>query len=533
MTREHIDTLIGAIPRSTVDVDGIITREARRRRRRIGASAGGVAACALGVAVTLLVANLAGGLNQGAAPSGPSTIYYSDGTVLATFGPSTAPDLAGPVGLVVNQVFSELTHTPGSLWENASWDTLRTSALEITTTIDRRAQAQLEATVARQLDGQPPNLQAAGVVVEPGTGRVLAYYGGDLGTGSDYASVYLDEQGEAVGFGRHPAGGTFMAYTLAAALRQGYSVNSYWQWLSHPVQGRDPGNPIRNSNDCGSDLLTDASGQPVVGYIRNADGSYSDPGLLHRSGSGSRYLASSGLCSLLESVRKSLAVPLYDVAANLGVVKLAQLVCDAGIETLWNSQDRRVDLRQADLSNLSGEGIGPELGIGQYAVTVLDQANAMATFAAGGLRADAHFIRAVRQGDAVAFTETLPGSGDARVLTDVQSADLTYTLNDGQLEGVASKTGAWELAANSSDNGDAWSIGYTSALAAAVWIGNRGEALPLVDSNGRKIYGSGLPRSILAAVIAQTQTELGLHPAPFPAPAFTGDENPPGSYPKP
>ena len=47
--------------------------------------------------------------------------------------------------------------------------------------------------------GQPTNLQAALVAVEPGTGRVLAYYGGDDGTGADYAGFYIDEDGDVTG----------------------------------------------------------------------------------------------------------------------------------------------------------------------------------------------------------------------------------------------------------------------------------------------------------------------------------------------
>ena len=43
----------------------------------------------------------------------------------------------------------------------------------------------------RRCAGQPPNWQAALVAVEPGTGRVLAYYGGNDGAGADYAGWYL------------------------------------------------------------------------------------------------------------------------------------------------------------------------------------------------------------------------------------------------------------------------------------------------------------------------------------------------------
>ena len=70
------------------------------------------------------------------------------------------------------------------------------------------------------MNGQPENLQAAAVVVEPGTGRVLAYFGGHSGTGADFAGWYFDEAGDASGFGAHPAGATFQAYALGGRAQE-------------------------------------------------------------------------------------------------------------------------------------------------------------------------------------------------------------------------------------------------------------------------------------------------------------------------
>ena len=191
------------------------------------------------------------------AVTGPTTLYYSDGTtVLAAFGDADAPT-ASPVGLVINHVFDELSHTDGSPLLGQSWDSIRRGGYAITTTIDPRAQQVLEQaadeTVAGSvMSGQPENVQAAGAVVEPGTGRVLAYYGGHDGLGSDYASFYVDEKGEPFGFGRYPPGASFMAYTLAAALKAGVSLNSKWQWTPHEQVGRPAGALIRNTSTCPS-----------------------------------------------------------------------------------------------------------------------------------------------------------------------------------------------------------------------------------------------------------------------------------------
>ena len=129
--------------------------------------------------------------------------------------------------------------------------------LSIVTTIDARAQQLLEQTADETvagsvMGGQPGNLQAAAVAVAPGTGRVLAYYGGHDGTGADYAGTYRDADGQMAGFGAHPPGQTMNVYTLAAALDQGISVRSRWDAPSvkaFPASGRPVQNPVRDTVD--------------------------------------------------------------------------------------------------------------------------------------------------------------------------------------------------------------------------------------------------------------------------------------------
>jgi membrane peptidoglycan carboxypeptidase len=339
--------------------------------------------------------------------------------------------------------------------------------------------------------GQPKDLQAAGAVVEPGTGRVLAYYGGHDGRGIDYAGFYYDEKNEPTGVGRYPPGASFMAYTLAAALRAGYSLKSLWQWTPHVQVGRPADALIRNTSACAS----------------NPRGS---------------------TCSLADSVRNSLNVPLYDVTVSVTPAKVLAMARDAGIDHMWTDDRRRVDLRTADPTELTPSRFDIILGLGQYPVTVLDQANAMATFAAGGLRAKVHFVRSVALAGKVKYTETLPGKDQSSILNRQQIADLNYALTVGD---IAVKTGTWEYNNRNDQNAHAWSIGYDSTLATAIWVGNRGEEQALLDKTGATIWGSGLPNQILGRVMAGTRTQLGLTATPFPPPAFIGILDPPGSVP--
>ena len=106
--------------------------------------------------------------------------------------------------------------------------------LRITTTIDPRRQQEVVEAAHDALDGQPVNLRSAVVAVDPRTGGVLAYYGGDNGLGLDYAQV------------RKLAGSTFKPFVVLAGLMRNPPVG-----LGEVFDGREiPG--LRNAEgaDC-------------------------------------------------------------------------------------------------------------------------------------------------------------------------------------------------------------------------------------------------------------------------------------------
>ncbi|GAA5137909.1 transglycosylase domain-containing protein [Pseudonocardia adelaidensis] len=101
--------------------------------------------------------------------------------------------------------------------------------LRITTTVDPRRQQQVVDSAHGALDGQPVNLRSAVVSIDPQTGGVLAYYGGDNGLGLDYAQV------------RKLAGSTFKPFVVLAALQRDPPVG-----LGEVFDGREiPG--LRNA----------------------------------------------------------------------------------------------------------------------------------------------------------------------------------------------------------------------------------------------------------------------------------------------
>ncbi len=115
--------------------------------------------------------------------------------------PSTGGIPADARGHIVTAVRAELEDL------GITEQDLSQAGLRITTTVDPvRQRAAVEAAHSG-LAGQPVNLRSAMVAVDPATGGVLAYYGGDNGAGLDYARV------------RRLAGSTFKPFVVLAGLR--------------------------------------------------------------------------------------------------------------------------------------------------------------------------------------------------------------------------------------------------------------------------------------------------------------------------
>jgi membrane peptidoglycan carboxypeptidase len=417
---------------------------------------------------------------------------------------SLATELDRPTGLVATHVLAELAAAPA--FKGKSWADLRDGGYRIVTTLDQRAQALLERTadetVARSvMNGQAENLQAAAVVIEPGTGRVLAYFGGHSGSGADFAGWYFDEAGDASGFGAHPAGATFQAYALGAALKNGISVRSMWNARSpmeFPEADRVTGKlgPVRNTGTCPTRAST---------------------------------------CSLADSTMASLNTPYYALTLRIGAAEVIDMAKSAGIDFMWAITDEasgsrlRVDLRSTTGKDLVPSRFSTEVGLGQFPVTVIDQANAMATFAAKGKRAQTHFVKEVSLDGTVVHAERPDPDGATVALSADQLADLTWAMSRtaaGKVTGIASatKTGQWQVGDSPTDSAHAWIVGFTPHLGIAVWVGNKAEEKAIADKAGKPVTGATLPAAIYRAFVAGAYPALKLDKAvKFPAPKYTGD----------
>ncbi|MGC1214215.1 MAG: transglycosylase domain-containing protein, partial [Micromonospora sp.] len=409
----------------------------------------------------------------------PKTIKKPSKNNGADFGVNT------PYGNVINYVSQEMremklcTDDEATVTPNRPLcsQALSRGGYRITTTIDTRIQraaldAAQRATKGSELYGQPKNLMAAVVSIEPKTGAVRAYYGGDNGTGTDYAGKNMDN---GVLSGGHSPGSSFKIYTLAAALKADISIKSRWKGSAFTPEG-------------------------VKFKVSNA---------------GADKVSCGDSCTLEVSTLKSLNVPFYYITEKIGPDKVLDMAKQAGVTTMWRTDTnpaKAYDLTKADPKDLAPSPFFNVIGYGQYPITVLDHANGVATFANEGVYNKAHFVKKVeKQNVGTGRWEPIGGEKldpkkriSKDIVADVTSVLEQYPtksshrpLDDGRK--VAEKTGTWELGDDSTENGDAWMIGYTPQLATAVWVGNLKDRKPIrMKQNGEmiKISGATMPGAI-------------------------------------
>jgi membrane peptidoglycan carboxypeptidase len=158
----------------------------------------------------------------------------------------TSGSLSGPKGHVISQVQRDL----GRL--GFSEEQLLEGGLIIRTTLVEKAQqSAVEAVTKFYPKKAPENLRIGLVAIRPGTGEIVALYGG-----RDYLERQLNDATQSIAL----AGSTFKPFALIAALEAGIPLTSMWNGDS-PQTFDDLGKPyvVSNYGDEGwgqLDLLT-------------------------------------------------------------------------------------------------------------------------------------------------------------------------------------------------------------------------------------------------------------------------------------
>jgi membrane peptidoglycan carboxypeptidase len=391
------------------------------------------------------------------------------------FPPTVSADAAraanqttGPNGLIERQVTKELLDL-----FNIDEQTLNTEGLQVTTTIDPKAQKSAETAVTENLDGQDPDMRSAVVSIDPRTGGVKAYYGGTDANGFDFAQAGL------------PTGSSFKVFALVAALQQGIGLG--YQVDSSPVTV----NGIK---------ITNVEGEGC------------------------------GTCNIAEALKQSLNTSYYRLMLKLknGPQDVADAAHAAGIAESFPGVDHTL--------SEDGKGGPPNNGIvlGQYQTRVLDMASAYATLAASGVYHKPHFVQKVvnADGEVLFDASQQDNSGeqkiDKAVADNVTSAmqpiagwSRGHNLAGGRPS--AAKTGTNQLG-DTDANRDAWMVGYTPSLSTAVWVGTTEGTKPLVNASGGAVYGSGIPSDIWKATMdgALKGTDIETFPKPTEIGGYAG-----------
>lgn len=141
--------------------------------------------------------------------------------------------LAGPKGYLMQAVQSELNAL------GFTDDQLMVGGLVVRTTLEKLAQqAAVDAVDKESPAKAPDNLHIGMVSIRPGTGEIVAMYGG-----KDYLVRQLNDATQSIA----QAGSTFKPFALIAALQSGISLSSIWNGDS-PKVFDDAGKPYEVSN---------------------------------------------------------------------------------------------------------------------------------------------------------------------------------------------------------------------------------------------------------------------------------------------
>jgi len=146
---------------------------------------------------------------------------------------ATSGQLSGPKGHVIEAVQKELAKL------GFSQEQLLVGGLVIKTTLDQRAQQSAVDAVNKFYPNKAPaDLRIGLAAIRPGTGEVLALYGG-----RDYLKRQLNDATQSI----TQAGSTFKPFAIIAALEQGIPLTSMWNGDS-PQTFDDAGKPYEVFN---------------------------------------------------------------------------------------------------------------------------------------------------------------------------------------------------------------------------------------------------------------------------------------------
>ncbi len=363
-------------------------------------------------------------------------------------------------------------------------DQINRGGLRITTTIDKGRQIaafQAVSGVLSQAYAAVPDLRTGLSAVEPGTGRILAWYGGSLyGKDAQGHKQYQDNVSQA----EVQSASTFKTITLVAALQKNINLKSTF---AAPAKITLPGNYV----------------------VGNDEGEAGDLGYK----------------DLIEATAASINTVYVPLGQNIGVQNVVSTAHLLGIP--------------------DNTALPIEAGItlGKDPVHAIDMTSVYATLAAGGVRAKPHMVDKVVDGTGQVIYSGNPEA--KQVIPTTVARDATYALQSvitdptgtgtkARLAGgreAAGKTGT------STDFRSAWFCGYTKEVSSCVDMfrggGTDKELLKGIPGAEKGVYGGTYPARIWKAFMDAALQ--GVPKSKFDPPAFGGlvQDNEPAPTPTP
>jgi penicillin-binding protein 1A len=367
------------------------------------------------------------------------------------------------------------------------------AGLRIETSLVPDMQRAAEKSVADSLSGTKAPLEMALVSVEPSTGFVTAMIGGrDFYSGTS-ANVNLALGGcpkhqaswqitveaacwndpTAVISGGGPGrqtGSSFKAFTVAAALEKGFPPSKVYP---APSVYKIPNCKASPGNDC---------------TIENAEG--------HGGGA--------------QSIKTATADSTNTV--------FAQIEHDVGIDSIVEMA-KKLGVGSAFYSPTVHGYAGITLGVLNTAP--IEMAAAYSVFANRGVRQEATPIVKVTDSSGKVLIDNTKRKGE-RVIDEIVADNTTDMLRGVIDHGTGTAANIGRPAAGKTGTGqnytNAWFVGYTPALATAVWMGDTTGNVPLVRIKGvARVFGGTIPARTWKAYMSEALK--GIEPKDFDEPA--------------
>ena len=359
--------------------------------------------------------------------------------------------LGGQTGHLLNAVHQEL------LALGIDEAQIQHGGLTVVSTFNRRAQLSAERAVERfGPDSRTKGVRIGLAAVRPGTGEVVAMYGG---------KDFIDDQINNATRQFAQAGSTFKPFALAAAMESDVSLKSYWQGDS-PATIR--GYELTNYND-----------------------------------------KSYGEITLLEATRESVNTAYVAMEDAVGVDRVADAAVRAGIP----KKTPGMNLKNLDLTFVLGTASPSALDMANaYATFAARGERARTTFIRKVVDASGKVLYRFQPSTQEAFAEDVADSV-TYALTDVVN-NGTGAAARGLGRPSAGKTGTTDM------NKSAWYVGFTPQLSTAVFMTKEnkdGIPVSLYGTGGRDmVTGGSFPAAIWTGFMkgALKGEEIVRFPAP-------------------